>query len=54
MLGPARAAFEAGLAVAPEDAAPVYLRSNVCAGRAQASCLMPLRMVSTDRSTSTP
>ena len=29
MLGPARAAFEAGLAVAPEDAAPVYLRSNV-------------------------
>ena len=29
MLGLARAAFEAGLAVAPEDAAPVYLRSNV-------------------------
>ena len=29
MLGPARAAFEAGFAVAPEDAAPVYLRSNV-------------------------
>ena len=29
MLGPARAAFEAGLAVAPEDAAPVYLRSDV-------------------------
>ena len=29
MLAPARAAFEAGLAVAPEDAAPVYLRSNV-------------------------
>ena len=29
MLGPARTAFEAGLAVAPEDAAPVYLRSDV-------------------------
>ena len=29
MLGSARAAFEAGLAVAPEDAAPVYLRSDV-------------------------
>ena len=29
MLGPAKAAFEAGLAVAAEDAAPVYLRSNV-------------------------
>ena len=29
MLAPARAAYEAGLAVAPEDAAPVYLRSNV-------------------------
>ena len=29
MLAPARVAFEAGLALAPEDAAPVYLRSNV-------------------------
>ena len=29
MLAPAKAAFEAGLAVVPEDAAPVYLRSNV-------------------------
>ena len=29
MLAPAKAACEAGLAVAPEDAAPVYLRSNV-------------------------
>ena len=29
MLAPAKAALEAGLAVAPEDAAPVYLRSNV-------------------------
>ena len=29
MLVPAKAALEAGLAVAPEDAAPVYLRSNV-------------------------
>lgn len=29
MLAPAKAALEAGLAVAPEAAAPVYLRSNV-------------------------
>ena len=29
MLEPARLAFEGGLVVAPEDAAPVYLRSNV-------------------------
>ena len=29
MLAPARAACDAGLAVAPEDAAPVYLRGNV-------------------------
>ena len=29
MLVPARVAFEAGLVLAPEDAAPVYLRSNV-------------------------
>ena len=29
MLVPARLALEAGLAVAPEDAAPVYLRSRV-------------------------
>ena len=29
MLAPAKAGLEAGLAVAPEDAAPVYLRSNV-------------------------
>ena len=29
MLAPARAAFEAGLFVRPEDAAPVYLRGNV-------------------------
>ena len=29
MLAPAKAAFEAGLVVAPEDAAPVYLRSKV-------------------------
>ena len=29
MLVPARLAFESGLAVAPEDAAPVYLRSDV-------------------------
>ncbi len=29
MLAPARLALEAGLAVAPEDAAPVYLRSRV-------------------------
>ena len=29
MLGPARLALEAGLAVAPEDAAPAYLRSRV-------------------------
>ena len=29
MLEPARLAIEAGLVVAPEDAAPVYLRSNV-------------------------
>ena len=29
MLAPAKAAFDAGLAVAPEDAAPVYLRANV-------------------------
>ncbi len=29
MLAPAKAACEAGLVVAPEDAAPVYLRSNV-------------------------
>ena len=29
MLAPAKTAFEAGLAVRPEDAAPVYLRSNV-------------------------
>ena len=29
MLAPARLAFESGLAVAPEDASPVYLRSDV-------------------------
>ena len=29
LLAPARVAFKAGLAVAPEDAAPAYLRSNV-------------------------
>ncbi len=29
MLGPAKSAFDAGRAVAPEDAAPVYLRANV-------------------------
>lgn len=29
MLAPAKAGLEAGLAVVPEDAAPVYLRSNV-------------------------
>ena len=29
MLGPAKAAYDAGLVVAPEDAAPVYLRANV-------------------------
>ena len=29
MLVPAKAAFEAGLVLAPEDAAPVYLRGNV-------------------------